>query len=138
MRSVYAACQSLPDPGSSLFRRREDRGRYSRIALAEPRLQVPVSPVLRVMGPSVEAHDHAGELIVRKDEPTFAVMAVNEHFYGLECDIERHGALRTYRREHTHSQPPAPGKTMLAIQVNNQQSPLFGTTVAQHRYCFRQ
>jgi len=53
------------------------------------------------MGLPVQADDHSGELPVRKDELALAVMAVDEHLDGLECDVEGHGALHGYRRERT-------------------------------------
>jgi hypothetical protein len=39
---------------------------------------------------AVEADDHGGKIAVREDEVALAVMAVDEHAYGLERDVEGH------------------------------------------------
>ena len=82
----------------------------------------------------VEADDHSGELIIRKDETALAVVAINAPFDGLECDVERHGALRSCRREHTSLSAASAWESLLTMWYNKQRRLLFGTISAQLGY----
>jgi hypothetical protein len=84
------ARQDLINPGPGFVRRLE-QGCVPGVALAEPRLQVPPTLVLRVMVRSIEADNHGGELAVREDQIAVGIVAVNEDAHRHECNVEGHG-----------------------------------------------